>query len=171
MKNKTMKIQVLFLTIALIALSGCSGEKKNVLGNLQVGPQPDGSILVPSNQLLRPAGLQVYLPGRPVDLALTPDENFLLVKNKEDLDLIRLSDRTIMQTLPFNQSEASFTGICLSPDGSRIYLTDAIDRICIAEFDKNKLMQWKDPIILPNPSEGYPAPGGLCNQLGWPASC
>ena len=157
-----MKIQVLFLTIALIALSGCSGEKKNVLGNLQVGPQPDGSILVPSNQLLRPAGLQVYLPGRPVDLALTPDENFLLVKNKEDLDLIRLSDRTIMQTLPFNQSEASFTGICLSPDGNRIYLTDAIDRIYIAEFDKNKLMQWKDPIILPNPSEGYPAPGGLC---------
>jgi YVTN family beta-propeller protein len=162
MKNNTMKIQALFLTIALIALSGCSGEKKNVLGNLQVGPQPDGSILVPSNQLLRPAGLQVYLPGRPVDLALTPDENFLLVKNKEDLDLIRLSDRTIMQTLPFNQSEASFTGICLSPDGNRIYLTDAIDRICIAEFDKNKLMQWKDPIILPNPSEGYPAPGGLC---------
>ena len=94
-----------------------------------------------------PAGLQVYLPGRPVDLVLTPDENFLLVKNQGDLDLIRLSDRTIMQTLPLGQSEASFTGICISPDGNRVYLTDATDRICVAEFDRNKFLQWKDPII------------------------
>ena len=162
MKISTVKIQVLSLAIALIALSGCSGQKKNVLSNQQVGPQPDGSILVPSNQLLRPAGFQVYLPGRPVDLALTPDEKFILVKNKDDLDLIRLSDRTIMQTLPFDENEASFTGICISPDGNRIYLTDAIDRICIAEFERNNIIQWKEPIILPNPSEGYPAPGGLC---------
>ncbi len=36
-----------------------------------VGPQPDGSILVPTNQLLRPAGFQIQFQGRPVDLALT----------------------------------------------------------------------------------------------------
>lgn len=159
------KIQVLYLAIALIALSGCAGENKNAFNAPKVGPQPDGSILVPSNQLLRPAGLQVYLPGRPVDLVLTPDENFLLVKNKDDLDLIRLSDRTIMQTLSYSESEASFTGICLSPDGNRIYLTDANDRICIAEFDKDKLMRWKDPIILPNPSEGSPAPEGFVSMI------
>jgi YVTN family beta-propeller protein len=162
MKISSVKIQVQYLAIVLIALSGCTGENKNVLHSQNVGPQPDGSILVPSNQLIRPAGLQVYLPGRPVDLALTPDGNFLLVKNEGDLDLIRLRDRTIMQTLPYSQSGASFTGICLSPDGNRIYLTDAADRIFIADFDRNKLMQWKEPIILSNPSEGSPAPGGLC---------
>jgi YVTN family beta-propeller protein len=111
---------------------------------------------------LRPAGFQVYLPGRPVDLALTPDGKFLIVKNKSDLDLIRLSDRTVMQSLPFGQSGASFTGICLSPDGRRIYTTDAKDRIRIAEFDNNNIMQWKDPVILPGPSiGGSPAPGGI----------
>ena len=87
---------------------------QNTISNQKVGIQPDSSILVPSNQLLRPAGFQVYLPGRPVDLVLTPDEKLLFVKNKSDIDLIRLTDRTVLQTLPFKQSGASFTGICLS---------------------------------------------------------
>jgi len=54
--------------------------------SIKVGPQPDGSILVPTNQLLRPAGFQVYFPGRPVDVALTPDKKRLLVKNRKSLD-------------------------------------------------------------------------------------
>jgi YVTN family beta-propeller protein len=158
----TLKIQVLYLTLVIFLFSGCHryNQKKSV--NLRVGIQSDGSILVPSNQLLRPAGFQVYLPGRPVDLLLTPDGKYLLVKNKDDLDLIRLSDRTVMQSLPFERSGASFTGICMSPDGNRIYVTDADNRICIAEFDKNRVMQWKEPVRLPAPSIGdSPVPGGL----------
>ena len=130
--------------------------------NPRVGLQPDGSILVPSNQLLRPAGFQVSLPGRPVDLALSPDGKFLFVKNKEDVDLVRLSDRTILQTLPFVRSGASFTGITISPDGKRIYVTDADNSINIAEIDILNIMHWTDPIILPKPSiGGSPFPGGL----------
>ena len=149
MKMNNMKIQILCLAFVIFLFSGCHRDNQKTLSQLRVGIQPDGSILVPSNQLLRPAGFQVYLPGRPVDLALTPDGKFLLVKNKDDLDLIRLSDRTVMQSLPFEKSGASFTGICLSPDGNSIYVTDAENRICIAEIDKNKIMQWKDPVILP----------------------
>ena len=36
---------------------------------LKVGVQPDGRIVVPTNQILKPAGQQVTFPGRPVDLA------------------------------------------------------------------------------------------------------
>jgi len=163
---KKILIPVFLVIISII--SGCKTKNQQETHNLKVGIQPDGSILVPSNQLLRPAGFQVYLPGRPVDLVLTADGRFLLVKNKADLDLIRLSDRTVMQTLPFPKSGASFTGLCLSPDGQRIYITDAEDRICIAEFDKSRVMQWKDPVILPAPSiGGLPVPGGLClNEKG-----
>ena len=158
----TLKIQVLYLTLVIFLFSGCRRDNQKISGNLRVGIQSDGSILVPSNQLLRPAGFQVYLPGRPVDLLLTPDGKYLLVKNKNDLDLIRLSDRTVMQSLPFERSGASFTGICLSPDGNRIYVTDADNRICIAEFDKNRVMQWKEHVRLPSPSIGdSPVPGGL----------
>ena len=163
-----IKISIVSLSLVLITLFACNRIKQDSINNQKVGNQPDGSILVPSNQLLRPAGMQIYLPGRPVDLALTPDEKFLLVKNMADLDLIRLADRTVMQSLPFIKSGASFTGLCLSPDGHRIYVTDAKDHICIAEIDENSVMQWKNPITLPAPQiGGSPFPGGLgLNEKG-----
>ena len=157
----SIKILVLCLAAGIV-FSGCHRAEDKATVNMKVGTQPDGSILVPSNQLLRPAGFQVSMPGRPVDLALTPDGKYLLVKNKDDLDLVRLSDRTILQSLPFEQSGASFTGICLSPDGQNVYVTDADNRICIAGFDKDRALHWKDPVILPSPSIGdSPVPGGV----------
>jgi len=155
-----MEKSILLLFILIISACSSGNQKEPLIRN--VGPQSDGSVLVPSNQLLRPAGSQIDLPGRPVDLALTPDGKYLLVKNKDDLDLIRLSDRKIMQSLPYEQSGASFTGICVSPDGKTIYVTDADKRICIAEADRNMVLRWAPPIILPAPAIGdSPVPGGL----------
>ena len=163
-----IKIRILFIVTVFLLLTGCKNKVDQINDIKELGPQSDGSILVPSNQLLRPAGFQITIPGRPVDLTLTQDEKFLLVKNKGDLDLIRLSDRTVMQSLPYPQSGASFTGLTLSPDGRRIFVTDAKDRICVAEFEKNNVMKWIDPVVLPAPAiGGSPMPGGLVfNQEG-----
>ena len=162
MKMDKLKIRILFFTVILFVFSGCHRDIQKTSGNLCVGVQPDGSILVPSNQFLRPAGFQVYLPGRPVDQALTTDEKYLVVKNKDDLDLIRLSDRKVIQSLAFEKSGASFTGICLSQDGNTVYVTDAEDWICVAGFDKNRVMHWKEHIKLPAPAIGdAPVPGGV----------
>ncbi len=159
---KTHSNLIFSALVILSLMSGCRTNGEKVSDLRKVGPQPDGSILVPSNQLLKPAGFQVLLPGRPVDLILTADERFLLVKNRSDLDLIRLSDRTILQSLPYEKNGASFTGICLSPDGRTVYTTDSQDRICIASIGGNNFMEWKDPVILPGPATGgYPAPGGV----------
>lgn len=130
--------------------------------NIKVGPQPDGSVLVPSNQLLRPAGFQIDLPGRPVDLSLISNGNFLLVKNMKSLDLIRLSDRKVVQTLPFDKTGASFTGICTSKDNRNIYVSEASNKILVAHADKNNLLSWDSPIVLPMLAiGGNPYPGGL----------
>lgn len=146
----------------LILLSWLNAHAQDDLKHIKVGPQSDGSILVPSNQLLRPAGFQVYFPGRPVDLALTADKKLLLVKNRRSLDLIRIKDRTILQSLPFKKSGSSFTGLTVSDDGQRIYLTDAEDQVLIAGLDEHLILHWQDAIKLPSPPiGGDPVPGGL----------
>ena len=160
MGKNNLNIKFIYLILCFL-ISSCNRDNQKPYSLMKVGPQSDGSILVPSNQLLRPAGFQVSFPGRPVDMALTTDGKFLVVKNKNDLDLIRLADRKVMQSLPYERSGASFTGICLSPDGKSIYVTDADNRICIAGFDRNKVMQWKEPVILPSADGDSPVPGGV----------
>ena len=151
----------LFFFILIFSLSPLQSQDR--LKTQKVGPQADGSILVPTNQFLRPAGFQVYLPGRPVDLVLTPDEEFLLVQNRISLDLVRIKDRTVMQSLPLQDDQGtSFTGISLSSDGRRVFMTDSTKNIQIAEMDAGMILRWLDPIELPGPPfGGDPVPGGL----------
>ncbi|HEX5554849.1 MAG TPA: bifunctional YncE family protein/alkaline phosphatase family protein, partial [Chitinophagaceae bacterium] len=156
------KIALTCLIVAVVCMSVYVVTQTTIFGKKTVGRQPDGSVLVPSNQLLRPAGFQVYLPGRPVDLALSPDGKLLFVKNKSSLDLIRINDRTILQSLPYKHSGAAFTGICLSADGSRVFVTDATDHVDIAALDKTGVLRWEPPVVLPKPAiGGHPAPSGL----------
>src|SRR5665213_3419460 len=100
LKFTTARFIIVLISFSVLS-SVSRAQKTNTFGNKQVGPQPDGSILVPSNQLIRPAGFQVNIHGRPVDLALSPDGKLLFVKNISSLDLVRLNDRTILQSLPY----------------------------------------------------------------------
>ena len=159
-KLKTIFVFILFFSI-FCHLQGNSSAQTNS-STRPVGPQPDGSILVPTNQLLRPAGFQIMFPGRPVDLALSPDGKWLAVLNINSVNLIRTLDRTLMQTLPFQKSGASFTGIAFSADGSKIYAAQAKDRICVARKDKNNILHWGKPVVFAKPKiGGSPVPGGF----------
>ncbi len=126
----------------------------------KLGPQPDGSVLIPTNQLLTPAGFQILFPGRPTDLALSPDGRLLAVKNMEDILLIRVQDRAVLQTLPVEKGGQGFTGILFSADGKRIYATDSEGRILVASLEKN-LARWEQPVILPGPAAVVTAAPGL----------
>ncbi len=151
----------IFICISLSPFASMA-QQKTILGNRTVGIQPKGSILVPSNQLLQPAGFQVYLPGRPVDMALSHDGNLLFVKNMNSLDLVNLTDRTILQSLPYPHSGSSPTGMCLTADGHNVFVTDATNHINIATLDKTNIMRWVNPITLPAPAiGGAPFPCGL----------
>ncbi len=118
----------------------------------KVGPQSDGTVLVPTNQLLSPAGFQLHFPGRPTDLALSPDGKLLAVKNREDILFVRLQDRAILQTLPVAKGGQGFTGILFSPDGKSVYTTDSEGRILIAERLESDVFVWREPLLLPGPA-------------------
>src|ERR1700745_1213265 len=66
---------------------------------LRVGLQPDGRIVVPTNQILQPAGTQVTFPGRPVDVLPIDDGRLLVAKNMRDLVFIDPATGKIVQTL------------------------------------------------------------------------
>ena len=156
------------LTLLLLVLSQCNPERdpNDGLSTRTVGPQADGSILVPTNQLLRPEGFQILFPGRPVDLALSPDGNWLAVLNKNSLDLIRVSDRTIMQTLALNGG-GSFNGLSFSADGDQIYVSQSRDKIYMAQKDQNNILNWAEPIQFPEAGiGGHPVPGGFSINAG-----
>jgi len=95
--NNTFTI-ILFFSFLLIQ---CTIKTHEISKNSTklIGPQPDGSILVPTNQLLRPAGFQIQFQGRPVDLAISPNGKWMAVLNKNHLELIQVNDRTIFQRL------------------------------------------------------------------------
>ncbi len=145
----------------------------------RVGPQQNETYVVPTHQILKPAGLQIVLPGRPNDLALSPDEKLLAVKNWKSLDLIKVRERIILQSLPYPKSGAAVTGICWSGDGRTIYVSEAEDRVRVAELDKSGVLHWTESLIMPkleteavvkNRSDtgeiisGDPAPCGLALQ-------
>jgi YVTN family beta-propeller protein len=160
MKNQTFPHLLLLFFLVLAACQPQTKEKNDLLIRT-VGPQPDGSILVPTNQLLRPAGFQILFPGRPVDLALSPDGKWLAVLNRSSLDLIRVLDRTIMQTLPM-RGGASFKGLAFSPDGKQIFVSQARNKVLIAQKDADNVLHWTDAIEFSKPSMGgHPVPGGF----------
>src|SRR5688572_1756290 len=66
---------------------------------LKVGVQPDGRIVVPTNQILQPAGKQVTFPGRPVDIIAIDGGKTLVAKNMRDLVFIDAATGTVKQTL------------------------------------------------------------------------
>jgi len=126
-----------------------------------IGPQPDGSILVPTNQLLRPAGFQIQFHGRPVDLAISPNGKWMAVLNKNHLELIQVNDRTIFQRLEIKKG-GSYNGLAFSEDGNKIYVSQSRNHIFIAEMDDENVLTWSDKIKFPEAKVGgHPVPGGI----------
>src|SRR6476661_8943773 len=94
----TLPPALLLAASLLLPVGGADDERDKH----KVGLQPDGRIVVPTNQILQPAGTQVTFPGRPVDLLLIDDGKMLVAKNMKDLVFIDAATGAIKQTLPMS---------------------------------------------------------------------
>lgn len=133
-----------------------------------VGRQADGRVLVPTNQFLTPAGVQVEFPGRPVDLAVLPESSRLVVKNKNDLTFIDLSTGQVTQTLTLpkegrKQPGFSVTGLAVSKD--RVFASDAENQVREAVRQPGGRFVWGRKLPLQAPAvKGEAHPAGLAWQ-------
>ncbi|HEY7309162.1 MAG TPA: alkaline phosphatase family protein, partial [Gemmataceae bacterium] len=143
------------LVVLLAALSLRADERDQ----LKVGVQPDGRIVVPTNQILKPAGKQITFPGRPVDLALMNDGRTLVVKNKSDLIFLDTATAKIEQTL---KSPVGFSTVGLVVRDGTVYVSDSAKHVRAARRQKGKFA-WLPEIELVKPKVGGDAyPTGLC---------
>lgn len=132
-----------------------------------VGLQPDGSVLVPSNQVLTPAGTQVELPlSRPNTVAIRPDQKTAAVLTKPDnsspIRVIDLENGTELQEYvpPDKLTNGSYAGIIYSADGQTLYASQDSGNIQVADVDRNGLLTFNRQIPIPQPVKGA-IPGTL----------
>jgi YVTN family beta-propeller protein len=135
---------------------------------LKVGVQPDGRIVVPTNQVLKPAGQRVTFPGRPVDLAFADDGNTLVIKNMKNLVFLDPKEGKVGQTLPLSEAKdattkSGFSVVGLLVEGKRVYVSDAQMNVRVAELEQGKY-QWTDNLELTKPKEGSAHPAGVARQ-------
>src|SRR4051794_14536296 len=113
-------IRLLFLAVLLSIAAGCLG----VLRYNTIGKQADGSILIPTGQLLRPAGTHIQVNDRPLGMSLSPDGQTLAVAtgsnfNPNALHLINVASSTLVQTIPL---KSTFVGVTFNKAGDTIYV-------------------------------------------------
>src|SRR5215469_14404468 len=148
------------LTAALAPLAALRADDGR--DHLRVGVQPDGSVVVPTNQILRPAGKQVSFPGRPVDLAFADGGATLVIKNLRDLVFLDAKSGRAIQTLALPKSVKGFSVVGLAAQGRRVYASDSQSHVRVAERQEDGTYRWAAPFEVGKPKVGkLPHPAGL----------
>jgi YVTN family beta-propeller protein len=152
------------LVLVLVSLGTADDQDR-----LKVGLQPDGRIVVPTNQILQPAGVQVAFPGRPVDLLVLEDGKTLVAKNMRNLVFIDVATGAIKQTLALPAAakglSAAFSAVGLVAVGDRVFATDSQGAIRVAKRNDNDSFAWEKAFLLNAPEVGGVAyPTGIARQ-------
>src|SRR5262245_55121041 len=96
----------------------------------------DGRIVVPTNQVLSPAGRQVAFSGRPNDLVLSPGGRWLGVLENSRVAIIDPQAGNIVSRVSLSGG-GSFTGIVFAPDGKRLFASTIRGSIGVFSIDEN----------------------------------
>ena len=145
---------LVILTIAL-ALSSCTegfcqvASTKRAPASIDLpGVQRDGSVLLPNQWSLRPAGKQIALGDFPVNIAMHPSGSYVAVLHsgygEHEVIVLRIPSGKIICRAPIN---LSFYGIQFSRDGEELYVSGAAEeKIHRFSFKQGYLSQ---PVEIP----------------------
>ena len=138
----------------------------------KVGLQKDGSIVLPDSQVIRPAGRQFTVLGRPGVIAIRPDHKTAVIINGDGntgfaagpIEIIDLINGTVLQQIrPFSGAKVSLTGTVYSPDGQHLYASDYGNNASIDAYQvaSNGTVTYTGSVTLPNPQGNNAIPAGL----------
>ncbi|MHB1460193.1 MAG: alkaline phosphatase family protein [Armatimonadota bacterium] len=146
-----------WVTLVTVMLPAIAFAKAPVL----LGKAADGGYVVPTKQLIRPAGQVLEIAGRPVDMVLSHDGRLIYVKNTSSVAVIDAANLKSQATLAYESGTASLHGIALSKDGRKLYVTTQ-NKILQAAVLPNGKISWKRNIVMPQPAiKGEPVACGI----------
>ncbi len=136
------------VALSCLTLTVLAGDQDQ--DQFKVGVQPDGRIVVPTNQVLKPAGTQITFPGRPVSLLLIDDGKTVVVQNNKALLFIDVTSAKISQTL---ESPVGLSVMGLAGNGARLFTSDAKAQVRMARKQADGTYDWDTAIKLQSVKE------------------
>jgi len=122
------------------------------------GLQHDGSVLLPNQWSLRPAGQQITVGDFPVNLAVHPQGGFVAVLHsgysQHEIRLLELPSGKPLSTFPLDEA---FYGLAWSPDGKHLYASGAsLEVVHAFDFVKGFLSNPRAIRVRPAGETGIP---------------
>lgn len=133
------------------ATPGTNVEQDDLYDRVGVGPLEDGRIVVPTNQVLSPAGRQVIVGGRPTDVVLAPNGRWLAVLNVSEVMMVDVETGKVVSRAP---GKGSFKGIVFTPDGNRVYASSTKGQINVYDVTDAGQLMAVDPIEMSDATTG-----------------
>jgi DNA-binding beta-propeller fold protein YncE len=123
------------------------------------GARPDGSVLLPNQWSLRPAGAQIELRDFPVNIAVHPAGKFAAVLHSGySANQISIVDLTIGKAVSHANIEQSFYGLQFSRDGKRLFCSGAGHEVVHQfDFERGALGNHKEIRVRDIEERGIPA--------------
>ncbi|MBI1895092.1 MAG: bifunctional YncE family protein/alkaline phosphatase family protein [Acidobacteria bacterium] len=158
-----MKRPVLLLTALALVAAAVVARQTEVFPLLKsavaMGRQPGDFYVLSTNQLLRPWGDQLQIPGRPVDLAFNSRKTQLAILNTRS---IHLADATTGAELAVVRTEpTSYTGLAWRPGDRELWASQTArngpDSLLVVEISALGKVERTTAIPLP----GHPVPAGI----------
>ncbi|MHC1764177.1 MAG: bifunctional YncE family protein/alkaline phosphatase family protein [Verrucomicrobiia bacterium] len=154
-----MKRTLLTLAASLgFCLNGISAES-TLDQALWPGMRPDGSVLLPNQWSLRPAGKQVSLGDFPVNIAVHPaGHHAAILHSGYGRHLVAIVDLSSLEVVCRTNIDESFYGLEFSADGKRLFCSGAgTETIHSFRFEDGRLLDHRR-LALRDPKErGVPA--------------
>lgn len=134
----------------------------------RVGRQQDGTIVLPTNRILKPAGQQVEIDGRPNGIALSPDGNTVALLNAAANNIIIMdsSSGAIKQLFEPQGFKASSNGILYAKDGRSLYASQKDGYLLIAKVGSDGTLTLDEQVLLPLSRIHYPGADYNPNPIG-----
>src|ERR1043166_2831225 len=158
--------------IAAVILAGSIGVltlQFDERPDYRLGPQPDGSVSETTNQLGTPAEKRVNVAGRPLAVAVRPDQKPAAVLNTgggqsnfatRPIVIVNLASGAIVQQFTPGSANASYDGLIYSRDGAHLYFSQDNGRVVITDVGADGALTLKTTITIPT-SLGTVNNGGL----------